>query len=275
MEIRNQIKQAVIDYITLHGYPPTMQEIGQAVGRCKSVINGYVTQMLADGELETDAMQGAPRALRVPGMWYGKADYRRVREIVASISGCDGADDYARGWDDACEAILREIEDLSATNDKAALENILKEAEHIKDKLLSLKKERANAVSRRAKNEMALKELRSLNRTMKAGQVTCLDCGSNHIAYESADSEFSFDVSTTTMRKQILDSIQEKIDIYNEEISRLTSEITSCQKEFDSCLDTKDIPLEAILMVRQEMEEARDADQRISEIDSEIEDLAE
>lgn len=167
------------------------------------------------------------------------------------------------------------FEYLSATNDKAALENILKEAEHIKDKLLSLKKERANAVSRRAKNEMALKELRSLNRTMKAGQITCLDCGSNHIAYESADSEFSFDVSTTTMRKQILDSIQEKIDIYNEEISRLTSEIISCQKEFDSCLDTKDIPLEAILMVRQEMEEARDADQRISEIDSEIQELSE
>lgn len=38
---------------------------------------------------------------------------------------------------------------------------------------------------------MALKELRSLNRTMKTGQITCLDCGSNHIAYESADSEFS------------------------------------------------------------------------------------
>lgn len=112
MEMQNQIKQAVIDYITLHGYPPTMQEIGQAVGRCKSVINGYVTQMLADGELETDAMQGAPRALRVPGMQHGKADYRRVREIVASISGCDGADDYARGWDDACETILREIEEM-------------------------------------------------------------------------------------------------------------------------------------------------------------------
>lgn len=152
------------------------------------------------------------------------------------------------------------FEYLSATNDKIALENILKEAEHIKEKLLSLKKERANAVSRRVKNEMALKELRSLNRTMKTGQITCLDCGSNHIAYESADSEFSFDISTTTMRKQILESIQEKVDIYNEEIVRLTSEINSCQKEFDSCLNTQDIPLEALLVVRQEMEDARDAD---------------
>ena len=62
------------------------------------------------------------------------------------------------------------------------------------------------------------------------------------------------------MRKQILESIQEKVDIYNEEIVRLTSEINSCQKEFDSCLNTKDIPLEALLVVRQEMEDARDAD---------------
>ena len=112
MEMREQIKQVIIDYITLHGYPPTQQEIGQAVGRCKSVINGYVTQMLADGELETDALQGAPRALRVPGMWCGKADYRMVRENIASISGCDGADDYARGWDDACGTILRAVEEL-------------------------------------------------------------------------------------------------------------------------------------------------------------------
>lgn len=165
------------------------------------------------------------------------------------------------------------FEYLSATNDKMALENVLKEAERIKNKLLSLKKERANAVSRRAKNEMTLKELRSLNRTMKAGQITCLDCGSNHIAYESADSEFSFDISTSTMRKRILESIQEKVDIYSEEITRLTSEINSCQQEFDSCLDTKDIPLEALLMVRQEMEDARDADQRISEIDLELQKL--
>ena len=86
MEMRNQIKQAVIDYITLHGYPPTMQEIGQAVGRCKSVINGYVTQMLVDGELETDAMQGAPRALRVPGMrWINTQEYVSVVRQLARL----------------------------------------------------------------------------------------------------------------------------------------------------------------------------------------------
>ena len=92
------------------------------------------------------------------------------------------------------------------------MEGMLKEVERIKNKLV--KKERSNAVSRRTKNEIALKELRSLNRTMKTGQISCMDCGSTHIAYESADSEFSFDISTSKMRTQILNSVQEKIDIY-------------------------------------------------------------
>lgn len=167
------------------------------------------------------------------------------------------------------------FEYLSATNDKIALQNKLKEVEKIKDRLLALRKERSNAISRRTKNELALKELRSLNRTMKTGQIACLDCGSKHIAYESADSEFSFDISTAAMRKQILDAVQEKIDIYNEEIARLTNEINVCQSELDSSLEVDDIPLQALLLVRQEMEGAKDADKRINEIDLELQKLDE
>lgn len=224
--------------------------------------------------------------------WYKKEDFYAllyalggIGDSNAAISDVESVRKKIRDLKTEKSILLKEnkilykhnaaFEYLSATNDKMALESILKEAEHIKERLLSLKKERANAVSRRAKNEMALKELRSLNRTMKTGQITCLDCGSNHIAYESADSDFSFDISTITMRKQILESIQEKVDIYNEEIVRLTSEINYCQKEFDSCLSTKDIPLEALLVVRQEMEKARDADQRIGEIDTELQKLGE
>lgn len=53
----------------------------------------------------------------------------------------------------------------------------------------------------------------------------CMDCGSHHISYESADSEFSFDISTSEMRTQILNAIEEKVSIYGEEIGRLTDEI--------------------------------------------------
>lgn len=167
------------------------------------------------------------------------------------------------------------LEYLSATNDRIALENTLKEVERIKGKLLVLKKERSNAVSRRAKNEMALKELRSLNRTMKTGEITCMDCGSSHIAYESADSDFSFDISTVEMRNQILDSVQEKIDIYNEEIERLTNEINVCQKEFDTCMSNEEIPLDALLIMTRELEGAKEADVRLSEIETELKKLRE
>lgn len=36
-------------------------------------------------------------------------DKREILEIIAKVSGCDGSDDYARGWDDACRAIEEEI----------------------------------------------------------------------------------------------------------------------------------------------------------------------
>lgn len=35
-----------------------------------------------------------------------------LAEIIKGLSGCDGSDDYAKGWDDACKAILQEIGDL-------------------------------------------------------------------------------------------------------------------------------------------------------------------
>lgn len=60
---------------------------------------------------------------------------------------------------------------------------------------------------------------------MRSGEVVCMDCGSHHISYESADSEFSFDISTSEMRTQILNAIEEKVSIYGEEIGRLTDEI--------------------------------------------------
>ncbi|RJE47196.1 MULTISPECIES: hypothetical protein [unclassified Dehalobacter] len=224
--------------------------------------------------------------------WYRKNDFYSLLYAMAGINNCNASVEDVdnikikikdlkaeKGILLKENKILKEhntaFEYLSATNDKIALENTFKEMERVKDKLLALKKARANAVSRRTKNELTQKELRSLNRTMKTGQIACLDCGSKHIAYESADSEFSFDISTSTMRKQILDAVQEKIDIYNEEIDRLNKEIIICQRELDSSLQVDDISIEALLVVRQELESAKNADQRVSEIDLELQKLGE
>lgn len=37
-------------------------------------------------------------------------DKREILEIIAKVSGCDGSDDYARGWDDACRAMEAGLE---------------------------------------------------------------------------------------------------------------------------------------------------------------------
>lgn len=73
-KVREQIRQVIIDYIQQHGYPPTVREIGEAVGlKSTSGVKMHLDRMFADGILETDASIGTPRAIRVP-------EYKFVKE---------------------------------------------------------------------------------------------------------------------------------------------------------------------------------------------------
>lgn len=166
------------------------------------------------------------------------------------------------------------IEYLSMTNDRLALENILKQADEIKETLLALKRDRNKSIARKKKNELLLRELRSLNRNMKIGEIKCMDCGSNRVVYESADEEFSFDISTAEIRGRILNSIKEKINIYDEEIERITSEINNKQEEFDKCLELdNNVSLDILLALKREIDESKDADKRIVQIEKELVEL--
>lgn len=66
-KIREKILKAIISYITEHCYPPTLREIGDAVGlHSSSAVHHHITWMITDGILETDD-ESSPRAIRVPG----------------------------------------------------------------------------------------------------------------------------------------------------------------------------------------------------------------
>lgn len=72
---RTEIEKFVITYITDHGYPPTFREIGNAVGlRSTSSVQKQIRTMICMGIFETDADEGTPRALRVPGYRFCKID---------------------------------------------------------------------------------------------------------------------------------------------------------------------------------------------------------
>lgn len=62
-----EIRDYIIHYLKIHGYAPTVREIGQGIGmKSTSSVHEYLAEMFREGMLETDA-PGAPRAIRVPG----------------------------------------------------------------------------------------------------------------------------------------------------------------------------------------------------------------
>lgn len=74
LDTREKILDAIIAYIQEHGYPPTIEEIGQAVGlKSKATTHHHLNVLLEEGKLETDA-PGAPRAIRVPGYRFEKTN---------------------------------------------------------------------------------------------------------------------------------------------------------------------------------------------------------
>lgn len=72
---KDQILQFIIRYIDAHGYPPTIREIGDGVGlKSPSSVQRYLLMMFVEGTIESDAPEGSPRAIRVPGYRFIKED---------------------------------------------------------------------------------------------------------------------------------------------------------------------------------------------------------
>lgn len=221
------------------------------------------------------------------GGWLKKADFINM---LCSMSGIENFSDLNQSIDELKDKknklktkkdlllkknkIIKKnnaaFETLSLTNKKIAIDEKLKEIEKFNAIIISLNSELTNAIKRKSKNELVLKELRSLNRTMNVGQIYCMDCGSNHISYESAESSFSFDISTSSMRTQIINSIQEKIDIYNEEIERLNSQISVQQSKMRNILDTEEVSIEELLIAKIDLLGTENDDKRISDLINEI-----
>ncbi|MGE6551138.1 hypothetical protein ACQKFK_19595 [Bacillus mycoides] len=163
---------------------------------------------------------------------------------------------------------------LSSVNDKLNFELKIEKIEKIKDQILELSKSRNAALSRKNKCEITIKELRSLNRTIKSGELRCMDCNSTHINFNNADRySYSFDVSTLEIRNQILESISEKINAYSEEIDGYTFEINARQEEMQNILSQDEITLEVLVAYKDEIYNATDAEKGIHALDTEIKKL--
>ena len=164
---------------------------------------------------------------------------------------------------------------LSQYNDRVILENKIKSVEKVKNKITFLRNSRSTIINRKIKHEVALKELTSLNRTMSSGELRCLDCGSTHIGFAAeASASYTFDVSTPEIRRQIINSINEKVTAYEEEIERITLDINKEQEQLQLMLADDDISLESIVIFKQSILDAVGVESRLSEIDNEIQNLS-
>jgi len=164
---------------------------------------------------------------------------------------------------------------LSQHNDRAILESTIKDIEKIRDNISTLRTSRNSNINRKLKHEVTLKELNSLNRTMDCGELRCLDCNSVHIGFAaSVNASYTFDISTPEIRQQIISSINEKIAAYDEEIERITLDINKEQERLKQILADDEISLESIVIHKQEILDATGVEARLSEIDSELQKLA-
>lgn len=138
--------------------------------------------------------------------------------------------------------------------------------------ITELRKARNLATNRKLKWENTIKELKSLNRTIDVGELKCMDCNSKNIAYSTSTKRraYVFDVSTVEMRTDIINSINEKIEAYEEEIEKYDISIAKEQEKLRDVMNDKEITLEALIELKDQIFSASDAENRISEIEQEI-----
>lgn len=122
--------------------------------------------------------------------------------------------------------------------------------------------------------ENTIKELKSLNRIIKTGELRCMDCNSTNILYKGTKKDsFSFDVSTKEMRDSILNSIKEKIDSCEEEKERYSIEIQKKQELLKDIMVEDDISLEMLVAYKKQFVDSSEIEQKILDINKQIVEL--
>lgn len=116
--MRDEIKAVIAGFMKQHGYPPTVREISREVNRRPSTVHGYLTAMIADGELETDGTTGASRAIRTPGLkWIDTREYagtvRQLKRLQLHCQEMAAGDGCAADWKKDAAALERAVRALT------------------------------------------------------------------------------------------------------------------------------------------------------------------
>lgn len=159
---------------------------------------------------------------------------------------------------------------INLSTDFDSFENRIKEIDKIKEEMVTSKKLINRLITRKIKNESTLKELRSLNQVLSTSEISCNDCGSKSISFKSADKEVSFDITNVDMRRNILYSIQDKIQSYSEEVLKERANYNEIQLRFKELFKLEEVTLENLLLFKDEIVSDYDLDKEIIDVKSKI-----
>jgi hypothetical protein len=167
------------------------------------------------------------------------------------------------------------VQYLSAVSDRAVFEDKIAQMDKINSTISELRKARSLAANRKSKWENTIKELKSLNRNIDVGELRCMDCDSKNIAYATSSKKtaYIFDVSTVEMRTEIINSIYDKMEAYDEEIEKYETLIAKHQEKLRALMVDEEITLEALIELKEKIFSASDAEKRINEIEQELNEL--
>ncbi|MDF7664831.1 hypothetical protein [Bifidobacterium sp. ESL0745] len=162
---------------------------------------------------------------------------------------------------------------ISPTADANEQDELLQRLNALKKEIAGLRKERNHDLARKTKNETVLSELISLNRDISVGSVLCLNCGSKNVGYKPQNADYVFDITTASVRKQIIDSVQQKIEYYDDRINSINAQLRKSQDELENLLVDKEVTLADIVSTQDDYLSEREIDLKIGTINSELEDI--
>lgn len=213
--------------------------------------------------------------------YYNKQDFIN---LIYSMTGCLTLSDSIKRLKDLlndlhiCKseiAVLskrltfyREHPEIASTVSKGAdrerLEKERMELQSINQTISDRQRKRTRLINRKIKLETLLSELNSLNRQLKIGGIRCQDCGSENVTYSNG--ELSFELTNDLVRKNIIKSIYESIELYNSQISELQQMINSKQTELNERMKKVPVPMANILIYTDTIKSYEEDEKRLSDL---------
>ncbi len=164
---------------------------------------------------------------------------------------------------------------ITYTASKANIDRKIELIEKYKGVISELVTSRNKLLGKISKNEILLKEINSLNRELKTGELVCLDCGSHKIGYESTDNTIKFEISDSEIRSQIRETIENRIDVLKEDIADYELQLAENQSILTDLLKDRDISMENLFFYKNSIIDAAEIDKQIYSLDKQIADIKE